>query len=97
MLLFLTVLLPNYSLRDAATWWFFVAIGEQLDKGQNTKYSITHSFLELQIPDFVWNFVRTIQKKYKSPRSIKSINKYKSTHISTIFDLQPPNFALKFI
>ena len=50
----------------------------------NTKLSITHSFFELQTPDFVWT-VRTT--KYK---------KYKSTHInSAIFWATDSRFCME--
>ena len=31
---------------------------------ENTKVSITHSFFELETPDFAWKFVWTVRTKY---------------------------------
>ena len=31
---------------------------------ENSKVSITHSFFELETPDFAWKFVWTVRKKY---------------------------------
>ncbi len=53
----------------------------------NTKLSITHSFFELQSPDFVWKFVWTVRTKYKSTKSIKVLITW------PFFKLQTPDFS----
>ena len=44
-------------------------------RGQNTKLSITHSFFELQTPDFAWKFVWIFRKNYKS-KEVQKVHKY---------------------
>ena len=39
--------------------------GGAVPQAPNTKLSITHSFLELQSPDFAWKFVWTVRKNTK--------------------------------
>ena len=54
---------------------------------KSTKVLITQSFLELQIPDFAWKFICTVQpnekvqkyKKYKSTKVQKNKKNVKST------------------
>ena len=44
----------------------------------NTKLSITHSFFELQTPDFAWKFIWTVQPNDKVQKDKKEkIQKYK--------------------
>ena len=38
----------------------------------NTKLTITHSFLELQSPDFAWKFVWTVQTNSKTKMAAKN-------------------------
>ena len=54
----------------------------------NTKLSITHSFFELQSPDFAWKFVWTVRTKYKSTKVLIT---------QPFFELQTPDFAWKFV
>ena len=46
--------------------------GRQGNVGPNIKLSITHSFFELQTPDFAWKFVWIFRTNYKS----KKVHKY---------------------
>ena len=43
----------------------------------NTKLSITHSFFELQTPDFAWKFVWIVRTNYKG----KKVHKLSLIHI----------------
>ena len=56
-----------------------------------TKLSITHSFYELQTPDFTRKFVQIFPTKYKSTKSTKVLI------TQPFFELQTPDFAWKFI
>ena len=78
--------------------YFQLARSTQLDmqvryrQEQNTKLSITHSFLELQSPDFAWKFIWKVQINYKST---KKVHKYKSTHNSVIFRATDSRFCME--
>ena len=60
----------------------------QAPQAPNTKLSITHSFFEVETPDFAWKFVLTVRTKYTH-------KKVQSTHNSAIF--LGTDFAWKFI
>ena len=64
----------------------------------HTKLSITHSFFELQTPDFAWKFVWIVQINYKSTKVQKvqkKVHKYKSTHNSVIFRATDSRFCIE--
>ena len=61
---------------------------------QITKLGITHSFLELQSPDFVWKFVWTVRKIFEK-QNARQITKLSIT--CSFLEIQSPDFAWKFV
>ena len=64
---------------------------------QNTKLSITNSFLELQSPDFAWKFVWVDSTNFEffEKQNGRQMTKLSITH--SFLELQSPDFAWKFI
>ena len=74
----------------------------QAPQAPNTKLSITHSFFELQSPDFAWKFVWTVRTNlkifFKMADKIQNDRQIAKLCITRSFlELQSPNFAWKLV
>ena len=56
----------------------------QAPHAPNTKLSITHSFFELQSPDFAWKFVWTVRTNFEKNLKTKWPPNHKIEHNSLI-------------
>ena len=88
-----------FSLREARISVRRLITGtEWKRRAQHTKLSITHSFFELETPDFAWKFVWTIWTifdKILKKKNGRQITKLSITH--SFLELQTPDLAWKFV